>query len=138
MLQPSVTTCSPTLGTLAPSLVGTAGAPEPTTDLHGPFAAAFAGKSDPVCRYSPEFLDRLDAPRAGGRKGTQQVQVAVVGTHLVEAVIRAVPLLDNLLHHVVAVADPEADRALVRLSAGVALDLHDQSGSIIRVHRKAS
>jgi hypothetical protein len=36
----------------------------------------------------------------------QQVRVAVVGTRLVEAIIRAIPLVNDLLHHVVAPADP--------------------------------
>src|SRR5260370_36262209 len=75
-------------------------------------------------------------PRAGGRVVAKQVLVAIVGAHLVQAVIWAVPLLDNLLHHVVPVADPEADRTLVRLSPGVALDLYDHFCSIIQVRQK--
>ena len=78
-------------------------------------------------RRSVEFLDRLQAPRASGRAAPKQVHVAVVGARLVEALIRPVPLLDDLVHHVVTVADPEADWALIGLSAGVALDLHDHS-----------
>jgi len=59
--------------------------------------------------------------------------MVVIGTHLVEALFRAIPPFDNLLHHVVAFVDPEPDRALVGLSAGIALDLDDLPWSL-RVH----
>jgi hypothetical protein len=54
----------------------------------------------------------------------QQVDV-VVHAHLVEVVIRAIPLLDDLLHHVIAAAESKTDRALIRLPAGIGLDLND-------------
>jgi hypothetical protein len=58
----------------------------------------------------------------------------VVGTHLVKGFIRAMPLLDNLLHHVVAVAHPEPDRALIRLSTVKTLNLQRS----FRVHYPSS
>ena len=46
------------------------------------------GLADP---HSEKFLARLYAPRASGRAAPKQVHVAVVGTRLVEAVIRTQP-----------------------------------------------
>ena len=56
---------------------------------------------------------------------TQDIQVAIVGTDSKEGVVRAVPLVEHFLNHIVSLAELKPHRPLVRLPAGIALYAED-------------
>jgi hypothetical protein len=54
----------------------------------------------------------------------QDVEIPISRANLEESVVRAIPLVHNLLDHVLMVVEIEADGALVRFPARVANHTH--------------
>ena len=75
--------------------------------------------------------ERFQAPLSVVIILAEDVQVAIVSAHFVELVVRPIPLVDDFFDHVVAISHPEPDGPLIRLSAGIALDLESHSVLII-------
>ena len=53
----------------------------------------------------------------------EDIEIAVVGAHPIADALRVVPLVEHLFHRILPSIEPEAGRALVRLAAGMGLDL---------------
>ena len=60
---------------------------------------------------------------------TKNVQVAIIRTHFEVDVFQAIPLIQNLVHGILALAQLKPDRPLVRLIPGVTLYLHSHRDS---------
>src|SRR5271166_4947222 len=62
----------------------------------------------------------------------QDVEIAVICTDFVKAILRAVPLVQYFLNHVLVPIQPKANRPFVRCSTGIAiyLQIHLLSSSL--------
>jgi hypothetical protein len=65
---------------------------------------------------------------------TQDIEIVVVGTNLVERILRAVPLVENLLNQVRMTVQTKANRPLVRFAARVGFDTAqaNELGGLVR------
>jgi len=84
------------------------------------------GKLD-SCPFSLPKRHKLPLPIRHRCLMTQNVKVAVVGTELEEFMFGAVPLIDDFLHEILVIVQLKAERSLIGLATGVALN--------VQVHR---
>src|SRR5664279_1482065 len=62
----------------------------------------------------------------------QDVEIAVVRAYFVKGILRAVPLVQYFLDHVLTIVEPKTNRPFVRCSTGIAtyLQIHLLSSSL--------
>jgi hypothetical protein len=59
-------------------------------------------------------------PLVGRGVASEDMEIPIIGAHFEERIIGAIRQVEYFLNHVVGFAKLEADRSLIRLSAGVA------------------
>ena len=81
-----------------------------------------------------QLPERLQMPRSVGRRcfPAQDVEIAVICTDFVKGILRAVPLVQHFLDHVLVPVQPKANRPFVRRPTGIAI--HLQSSNMLRCH----